>query len=142
MVLLLRWLPKSFLCALAMLAGCGLIYDAGARVRTDRMMKQLKPGESTLQVHREWGEPDLRKDVSPRTEMWSYASRPNANDFTATIFYTSTKPGDSGKFLDLKFIDGKLVSWNEVRHTMPSKQGTGFSYGVGPGGGASNVSHY
>ena len=142
MFLPLRWLPKPVLCALAMLAGCGLVYDAGARVRTDRMMRQLKPGESTLQVHRDWGEPDLRKDINPQIEMWSYAAHPNSNDLTATLLYTSTKPGDKGKFLDLKFIDGKLVSWNEAEHTMPSKQGAGFSYGVGPAGGSSSVSHY
>jgi hypothetical protein len=142
MISLVRWLPKSLLCAVFTLAGCGLLYDAGARVRTDRMMRELKPGESVLQVHRDWGEPDLRTDVSQSTEMWSYAAHPNTNDLTANLFYTSTKPGDDGKFLDLKFVDGKLVSWNEAQHTMPAKAGSGFSYGVGPGGGISNVSHY
>ena len=63
-------------------------------------------------------------------------------DIAATIFYTSTKSGDEGKFLDLKFLDGKLVSWAENEHTMPAKQGAGFSYGFGPGGAVSPVQHY
>lgn len=125
-----------------LLAGCGLIYDAGARVKTNHMQHSLKAGESSLKVHQDWGEPDLRKDPDTHTEVWSYAARPNSNDIAATLLYTSTKPGDNGKFLDLKFIDGKLVSWAETEHTVPAKQGSGFSYGVGPGGGVSQVSHY
>jgi outer membrane protein assembly factor BamE (lipoprotein component of BamABCDE complex) len=141
MVQLFRLLPALALCAATLLSGCGLAYNAGARVRTSRMLKNLKPGESSIQVHQDWGEPDLRENTGPHTEVWSYAAHPNTNDITATLLYTSTKPGDTGKFLDLKFIDGKLVSWNEAQHTIPAKQGSGFSYGVGPGG-VSNVSHY
>lgn len=106
------------------------------------MMDSLKAGESTLDVHRDWGEPDLRKNIDAENEVWSYAARPNTNDVAAGLLYTSPKPGDTGKFVDLKFRDGKLVSWNEVNHTVPAKQGSGFSYGIGPGGGVSNVSHY
>lgn len=106
------------------------------------MLESLKPGQTALEVHQDWGEPDLRNDADPRTEIWSYVERPNANDITATLLYTSTKPGDTGKFVDLKFVDGKLVSWNEATHTVPAKQGSGFSYGLGPGGGTAPVSHY
>jgi hypothetical protein len=84
----------------------------------------------------------LRKNLSTNTEVWSYVTRPNTNDIAATIFYTSTKAGDNSKFLDLKFVDSKLVSWSEAEHTVPAKQGSGFSYGLGPGGGVSPISHY
>jgi len=47
------------------------------------------------------------------------------------LLYTAPKPGDKGKFLDLKFVDGKLASWTEADHTMPPKEGAGFSYGIG-----------
>lgn len=106
------------------------------------MSDSLKVGETTLQVHHQWGEPDIRKRLPGDTQIWSYASRPNSNDLTATLFYTSTKPGDKGKFLDLKFKDGKLVSWDEATHTMPAKQSGGFTYGFGPMGTTSSVSHY
>jgi hypothetical protein len=122
--------------------GCGLIYGAGTRIRTRHMSQSLKSGETALQVHREWGEPDLRKNLSTNTEVWSYVTRPNTNDIAATIFYTSTKAGDNSRFLDLKFVDSKLVSWSEAEHTVPAKQGSGFSYGLGPGGGVSPISHY
>ena len=122
--------------------GCGLAYQAGSRVKTERMMDSLKPGQSTLEVHEKWGEPDIRNESDPHAQVWSYVEHPNNNDITATLLYTSTKPGDTGKFLDLKFVDGKLVSWNEASHTVPAKQGAGFSYGFGPGGGTSPVSHY
>jgi outer membrane protein assembly factor BamE (lipoprotein component of BamABCDE complex) len=123
-------------------AGCGLFYQAGSRVKADRMKDSLKPGETTLQVHEKWGEPDLRNESDARTQIWSYVEHPNSNDVTATLLYTSTKPGDTGKFLDLKFVDGNLVSWNDATHTVPSKQGAGFSYGFGPTGGSAPVSHY
>lgn len=133
---------RPILAVTIVLSGCGLIYDAGAHVKTSHMQQSLKAGETSLTVHQDWGEPDLRHDLGDHTEVWSYASRPNSNDLTATLLYTSTKPGDSGKFLDLKFVDGKLVSWAEAEHTVPAKQGSGFSYGLGPGGGVSPVSHY
>jgi len=93
-------------------------------------------------VHQNWGEPDMRQYVSRDQQVWSYAIQPNSNDVAATLLYTSVKPGDSGSFLDLKFIEGKLVSWNKAEHTMPAKQGTGFDFGVGPGGGVSNIAHF
>lgn len=122
--------------------GCGLAYQAGSRIKTSHMKDQLKQGESAIQVHKDWGEPDLRKDAGENTELWSYARRANSNDLAATVFYTSTKSGDESKFLDLKFVNGKLVSWAEAEHTMPAKQGAGFSYGFGPGGAVSPVQHY
>ncbi len=123
-------------------SGCGLFYDAGSRIKTSHMSHNLKPGETALEVHRQWGEPDLRTDIGRNEEIWSYARRPNSNDLTATLFYTSTKPGDESKFLDLKFVNSALVSWNDAIHTMPAKQGAGFSYGLGPGGTASPLIKY
>ena len=108
----------SLLCA-----GCGLAYQAGSQVKTRRIKDSLKPGESTLVVHQDYGEPDIRTDLDAHTEIWSYVQHANSNDLTATLLYTSTKPGDTGKFLDLKFVNGNLVSWNEATHTVPTKQG-------------------
>jgi hypothetical protein len=123
-------------------SGCGLAYDASTHARASHMVRALKPGESSLEVHQNWGEPDLRQYVGRDQQVWSYAIWPNSNDVPATLLYTSVKPGDNGSFLDLKFIDGKLVSWNKAEHTVPAKQGAGFSFGVGPGGGVSNLSHF
>lgn len=118
----------------ALLAGCGLAYQAGTELKTHHMRDSLKTGESALDVHKKWGEPDLRQDTGPDSEIWSYAEHANSNDVTATLLYTSTKAGDKGKFLDLNFADGKLVSWNEAEHVMPSKHGSGISFGItGPG---------
>ncbi len=124
------------------ISGCGLAYNASTEVRASRMARSLKPGESSLEIHRKWGEPDIRQYSGRDEEVWSYAVRPNSNDAAATLLYTSVKPGDNGSFLDLKFIDGKLVSWNKADHTMPAKQGNGFSFGVGPGGAVSNIAHF
>jgi hypothetical protein len=121
---------------------CGLAYDASTHARAVHMQRSLKPGESSLEVHQNWGEPDLREYVGRDQQVWSYAIQPNSNDVAATLLYTSVKPGDSGSFLDLKFIDGKLVSWDKAEHTVPAKRGAGFSFGVGPGGGVSNVAHF
>jgi hypothetical protein len=137
-----RVILKLAVAASLLLSGCGLVYQAGSEIKTKHMLESLKPGQTTLAVHRDWGEPDLRKDGDQQTEIWSYARRPNTNDLAATLLYTSTKPGDEGKFLDLKFINGKLVSWSEQVHSIPVKQGAGFNYGLGPGGGASPISHY
>jgi hypothetical protein len=139
-----RFLPALWpMVALSLLcAGCGLAYQAGSQVKTKRIKDSLKPGESTLTVHQDCGEPDMRTNLDAHTEIWSYVQHPNSNDLTATLLYTSTKPGDTGKFLDLKFVNGNLVSWNEATHTVPTKQGAGFSYGFGPTGGAAPVSHY
>lgn len=125
-----------------MLAGCGVVYDTSAHLRTSRIAHSLKAGETTLAVHDEWGEPDLRTQEADNTEVWSYVSTPNSNDAAAMLLYTSTKPGDTGKFLDLKFVDGKLVSWGTAEHTVPAKKGAGFSYGLGGGGAASPITHY
>ena len=129
-------------------AGCGIFYQAGREARTIHMRGALKAGETPLQVHNDWGEPEMRSSAS-EAEIWSYAERANTNDIAATLFYTSAKPGDEGKFLDLKFVGGKLVSWNETKHTLPAKEGAGFGYGfgpgygIGPGGGPiSPVTHY
>lgn len=122
------------------LTACGIVYGTSAKLRTTHMADSIKPGESKLEIHKDWGEPDLRTLVSDQTEVWSYVSRPNTNDVAATLLYTSTKAGDTGKFLDLKFVDGKLVSWNTVEHTMPEKKGAGLSFGLG--GVANPVSHY
>jgi hypothetical protein len=135
-----RWLAALPL--VLCVSGCGLIYGGASKLKTTDMAHSLKAGESSLQVHNKWGEPDLRTDVNSNTEIWSYAERPNSNDITATLFYTSVKPGDQSKFLDLKFVNGKLVAWNHATHTMPAKQGSGFSYGLGPGGAVSAVKHY
>jgi len=124
------------------MSGCGLAYEAGSEIKTNHMEDQLKVGETPNQVHQDWGEPDVRKDLGGNSELWSYARRPNSNDMAATIFYTSTKSGDESKFLDLKFENGRLVSWAVNEHAMPAKKGAGFSYGFGPGGAVSPVQHY
>jgi hypothetical protein len=137
----LKILPVLALFAAA-LGGCGLAYDASTHARASHMLRALKPGEPSLEVHQNWGEPDMRQYVGRNEQIWSYAIQPNSNDVAATLLYTSVKPGDNGSFLDLKFIDGKLVSWNKAEHTVPAKQGAGFSFGVGPGGGVSNIGHF
>jgi hypothetical protein len=130
------------LAVLVAVSGCGLAYDASTHARAIHMNYSLKAGESSLAVHQNWGEPDIRQYIGRDEQVWSYAVQPNSNDVAAILLYTSVKPGDNGSFLDLKFIDGKLVSWNKAEHTMPAKQGAGFSFGVGPGGGVSNVAHF
>jgi hypothetical protein len=124
------------------ICGCGLAYDASTHVRATRMARSLKPGQSSLEVHQNWGEPDLRQYVGRAQQVWSYAIHPNSNDVAATLLYTSVKPGDNGSFLDLKFVDGRLVSWSRAEHTVPAKQGAGFTFGAGPVGASSNVSHF
>jgi hypothetical protein len=126
---------------LSLIPGCGLFYQAGTMAKAHHMADSLQVGETTLEIHREWGEPDLRNVGDDNTEVWSYARRPNSNDVTATLFYTSTKPGDKGEFLDLKFVDNKLVSWGQNEHTMPAKQGAGINYGFGAMG-ATPLNHY
>src|SRR5579871_3842865 len=70
--------------------------------------------------------------------------RSNTNDVAATLLYTNTKEGDQGEFIDLTFVDGKLTSWKETTHTMPTKNGgPGLSFGVsGPGSAVGNRRHY
>ncbi len=109
------------------LGGCGLAYQVGNKYRTNEMIKSLKVGETSIEVHNRWGEPDIRFYPNHHSEIWSYAIRANSNDLTATILYTAPKPGDRGTFLDLLFVNGTLVSWHKAVHTMPVKKGAGFS---------------
>lgn len=126
------------------LSGCGVAYQASTEMRASRMQRNLKVGESSVDVHHQWGEPDLRQDTDQDTEIWSYAKRSNTNDIAATLLYTNTKEGDQGEFVDLTFVDGKLTAWKEATHTMPSKKGgPGLSFGVsGPGSTTGNKRHY
>jgi hypothetical protein len=123
-------------------AGCGLFYQAGSSYKVNKMENTLKPGMTSLEVHQQYGEPELRNYVNQHSEIWSYAKHANNGDVTAALLYTSAKEGDKGTFLDLKFEDGKLVSWDEAMHTMPAKQGPGFSAGVGGASQNQQVLHY
>ncbi len=127
-------------------AGCGLFYQAGTRIKAQHMASTLQVGQSMVDVHKEWGEPDIRQYPTADTEIWSYPYKTNSNDVMAALVYTSAKEGDKGTFLDLKFADGRLVSWSEAEHTMPPKEGTSYSYGFGGVGGQSSSqsggSHY
>jgi len=51
------------------ICGCGLAYQAGSKFKTSRMKDQLKEGETTAQVHLDWGEPDLRKDLGKNGQL-------------------------------------------------------------------------
>jgi hypothetical protein len=135
--------PRLFFVVVLALAlgGCGVAYQASTEVRASRMQHDLKVGESTVEVHDQWGEPDIRQDAEQDTEIWSYA---NTNYIAATLLYTNTKEGDSGEFVDLTFVDGKLTSWKQATHTMPSKTGgPGMGFGVrGPGSTTGNKRHF
>src|SRR4029077_11896749 len=140
-------LIADFIVVLALalaLGGCGVAYQASTELRASRMQRNLKVGESAVDVHRQWGEPDLRSDADQDTQIWSYAKRSNTNDIAATLLYTNTKEGDRGEFVDLTFVDGKLASWKQATHTMPSKTGgPGLSFGIsGPGSAVGNQRHY
>ena len=139
-------LIADFIVVLALalaLGGCGVAYQASTELRASRMQRNLKVGESALDVHRQWGEPDLRSDSDQDTQIWSYAKRSNTNDIAATLLYTNTKEGDQGEFVDLTFVDSKLTSWKQATHTMPSKTGPGLSFGLsGPGSTTGNKRHY
>src|ERR1700720_349555 len=113
--------------------GCGLFYQAGTRIKATRMSDTLQVGQTSPQIHHSWGEPDIRTYLPGQTEVWSYPYKPNSNDVTAALLYTSSKDGDKGTFLDLKFVGGKLVSWQEAEHTLPPKGHTGFGLGIGGG---------
>ncbi|HKD65217.1 MAG TPA: hypothetical protein VKB84_00140 [Candidatus Binataceae bacterium] len=122
---------RMLICFLACTAGaCGAAYQASTQIRSHRMMDSLKPGQTMPEVRQEWGQPDIITDQDQNTETWSYASRANSNDIAATLLYTAAKEGDSGQFLDLRFVDGKLVSWSKQPHTMPAKR---QSFGIGFG---------
>ena len=71
---------------------------------------------------------------------WPFRRRTARFDPAAYTFYTSMKPGDSGTFIDLDFVNGTLKTWSEAEHTMPPKEGPGMGFSVGgvggqPGGG-------
>lgn len=124
------------------LIGCGVAYQAGTEIRANHMRDSLHTGESMADVRERFGEPDIRTDTDSGAQIWSYASRANSNDIAASLFYTSTKSGDNGHFLDLKFVNNKLVSWNDADHTMPAKRGTGINYGFTAGAGNQPVTHF
>jgi outer membrane protein assembly factor BamE (lipoprotein component of BamABCDE complex) len=121
--------------ALVFTAGCGLSYQAASAHRAAKMEQELKPGDTMAQVREMFGEPDIEDPLDDHTEVWSYAKHTNSNDAVAKLFYTSAKEGDSGTFEDLRFLDGKLVSWSEGEHTMAEKDTSGittsFSFGKG-----------
>lgn len=121
----------TFAALILCLSGCGVVYQAASGHRASKMQKTLQPGYSMSDVHQMYGEPDIRSYSGQNTEIWSYAKHANSGDPTALLLYTSAKQGDSGSFLDLKFVDGKLVSWDEARHTMPAKESGGFNIGTG-----------
>ncbi|HVA81789.1 MAG TPA: hypothetical protein VNF29_12760 [Candidatus Binataceae bacterium] len=127
-----RFAPFIMLVALGLApaGGCGLFYQAGTRFKASRMTEHLKVGESMVEIHQKYGEPDIHQFLPDNAEIWSYAYKPNSNDLTAALLYTSTKEGDQGTFVDLKFQDGKLVSWGEAQHTMAVKIRGGFSAGM------------
>src|SRR5271156_3922401 len=126
--------PRFALLAMLALAlaamGCGVAYQAGTRIKAARMSDSLEVGEPSPEVHHSWGEPDLREYLPGDTEVWSYPYKPNSNDIVAALLYTSSKDGDKGTFLDLKFVGGKLVSWQEAEHTLPAKGHTGLAVGI------------
>lgn len=113
--------------------GCGVAYQAGTRIKAAHIADSLRVGQSSPEIHRRFGEPDIRQYLPGDTEVWSYPAKPNSNDLTAALLYTSTKDGDQGTFLDLKFAGGKLVSWTKAEHTMPLKGHTGIGMGIGGG---------
>jgi hypothetical protein len=122
---------RALICLLACLAaGCGAAYQASTQIRSHRMLDSLKPGQTIPEVRHDWGQPDIITDEGPTTETWSYASRPNSNDIAATLLYTAAKEGDTGEFLDLRFVNGKLVSWSKQQHTMAAKR---HNFGIGFG---------
>lgn len=115
-------------------AGCGVAYQAGTRIKASHMADSIQVGQTAADIHQRFGEPAIRDYQPNETEIWSYPKKPNSNDVVAGLLYTSTKEGDKGTFLDLKFVNGKLVSWQEAEHTMPSKERTGFGMSIGGGG--------
>jgi len=106
----------------AALAGCGAAYQASTEIRAQRMMDSLKTGQTMPEVRQEFGVPDIITAQGQNTEIWSYASRPNSNNLAVALLYTAAMAGDTGQFIDLRFVDGKLVAWSKQQHTMPAKQ--------------------
>ncbi|MHB8382972.1 MAG: hypothetical protein ACYDC3_11635 [Candidatus Binataceae bacterium] len=127
-----RFAPLLIIAALAAapMFGCGLFYQAGTRIEASHMTQNLKVGEPMAEVHHKYGEPDIHQFLPNDGEIWSYPYKPNSSDLTAELLYSQTKEGDLGTFVDLKFQGGKLVSWAEAQHTMPSKIRGGFSAGM------------
>jgi hypothetical protein len=128
-----RFSLLAIMSAALIFAGCGLAYQAGTRLKATRMSDSLQVGQTSPQVHHSWGEPDIRTYLPGETEVWSYPYKPNSNDVAAALMYTSSKDGDKGTFLDLKFVGGKLVSWQEAEHTLPAKGHTGIGFGINQG---------
>ncbi len=95
-------------------------------------MDSLKAGQTMPEVRQQFGPPDIITDQNRNTETWSYAKRPNTNDIAVALLYTAAMAGSTGQFVDLRFVDGRLVSWSEQKQTMPAKQFFG-SFGVGFG---------
>ena len=125
---------RSALVALAVTAmGCGALYQAGTRVRGHRMLGSLTAGQTSAEIRGQWGQPDIISDAANGGQIWSYAERANSDDITASLLYTSAKEGDKGTFIDLQMADGKLQSWSEAEHRMPTKKGTAFGYSIGAG---------
>jgi hypothetical protein len=122
----------GFTLALAV-AGCGIAYQAGTRIKASHMADSIQVGETSSEIHERFGEPTIRDYQANESEIWSYPYKPNSNDIVAGLLYTSTKDGDKGTFLDLKFVNGKLVSWTEAEHTTPAKERAGFGVGLGGG---------
>ena len=85
-------------------------------------MDSLKTGQTMPEVRQEFGVPDIITAQGQNTEIWSYASRPNSNNLAVALLYTAAMAGDTGQFIDLRFVDGKLVAWSKQQHTMPAKQ--------------------
>ena len=119
--------------AAILLTGCGLFYQAGTRVKASRMRDSLQTGQTMVEIHKDWGEPDIRQYPTDDSEVWSYPFKTNSNDIMAALVYTSAKEGDKGTFMDLKFVSGRLVSWSEAVHTVPPKERTSFGAGISGG---------
>lgn len=120
-------------------SACGAVYQASTRLRGERMLGSLKVGESAVDIHSRWGQPDIVLDRGGEAEVWSYAERPNSDDIAASMFYTAAKEGDKGTFVDLQMVNGKLQSWSEAEHRMPAKHGADFGYTLGP---STNTTHF
>lgn len=116
----------------AAIAGCGAAYQASTEIRAHEMSDSLKTGQTMPEVRQEFGSPDIVTDPDRNTEIWSYASRPNSNNIAVALLYTAAMAGETGHFIDLRFVDGKLVSWSKQQHTMPAKHlFTNFGIGFG-----------
>jgi len=126
-------------CALA--SGCGLFYHAGTRIRASYLTDSLKAGQSTVEVRNRWGEPDIRQYPDDRQQIWSYAYKPNSDDVLG-VFYTSAISGARGTFVDLEFIDNKLLTWREAEHVVPEKEGASLSYGIAGSSGSQGTAKY